>query len=215
MAPVTLDFELQRDTFLAFTTPIAKMRVKEAETINSGLRSAILEKEGADDGQGRSAISGWRSQDELLTWPGDEVASLKESFQEAVNTMIAFTSRAQRFTGTMTLHGWASVCRRGDYLKPQSQPGYHWSGLYFVEPGTANPDNPHSGRLEFQDPRGSVDMIRMPGDPFGRPLSLAPEAGQILIFPSWLQYWANPYDGEGERVSVAFNARMSDFKVQE
>ena len=116
---MTLDFELQRDTYLAFTTPIAKMRVKEADAINPGLRGAILEKEAADGaGEGRSAISGWRSQDELLTWPGDEVASLKEAAQEAVNTMIAFTSRAPRFTGTMTLHAWACVCRRGDYYKP-------------------------------------------------------------------------------------------------
>lgn len=212
---MTLDFELQRDTYLAFTTPIAKMRVTEAASINPALRGAILEKEAADDGQGRSAISGWRSQDELLTWPGEEAATLKESIQEAVNTMIAFTSRTQRFTGTMTLHAWASVCRRGDYYRLQNQPGYHWSGIYFVDPGTPNPDNPHSGLLEFQDPRGGVDMIRMPGDPFGRPLSITPEAGQILIFPSWLHHWTNAYDGEGERIAIYFNARMGDFKKQE
>lgn len=212
---MTLDFELQRDTYLAFTTPVAKMRVQEAASINPALRQAILDKETAEAGQGPVNPAGWHSQDELLSWPGEEVAALKEAFQEAVNSMVAFTSQSKRFTGTLTLRAWANVCRRGNYRRPHSNPSFHWSGLYFVEAGASNPDNPHGGRLEFLDPRGSVDMLRMPGEPFGRPLSIVPETGQIVIFPSWLSYWANPYDAGGERIAICFNARMSDFKKQE
>jgi uncharacterized protein (TIGR02466 family) len=31
------------------------------------------------------------------------------------------------------------------------------------------------------------------------------EKQQVLLFPSWLNHWVNPYNGEGERITIAFN----------
>lgn len=209
---MALDFDLKRDTFLAFTTPIAKMRVPEAADINPAVRRAILEREAAEPGQSRSDLGGWHSRDDFLSWPQPEIAVLRDAFVEAVNAMVAFTARAQSFTGEQSLRASANVCRRGNYHKLHNHPTYHWSGVYYVEAGTPAAGNPHSATLEFQDPRGFVDMMDMPGTPFGRTLSVPPESGQIVIFPSWLHHWVNPYEGDGERISIAFNSRLSDFK---
>ena len=32
-----------------------------------------------------------------------------------------------------------------------------------------------------------------------------PKPGQVLLFPSWLHHYVNPFRGKGERISIAFN----------
>ena len=34
----------------------------------------------------------------------------------------------------------------------------------------------------------------------------------MVVWPSWLLHWVNPYYGEGERISIAFNARIEPAK---
>ncbi len=67
-------------------------------------------------------------------------------------------------------------------------------------------DLPLSGLLEFLDPRPLVEMVLAPGHPFGRPLRIQPEAGLMVVFPSWLYHLVHPYTGDGARISIAFNA---------
>jgi predicted 2-oxoglutarate/Fe(II)-dependent dioxygenase YbiX len=31
------------------------------------------------------------------------------------------------------------------------------------------------------------------------------EAGQLVIFPSWVMHDVKPFEGEGERITIAFN----------
>jgi len=40
------------------------------------------------------------------------------------------------------------------------------------------------------------------------PRSLRLEPGQLVLFPSWLLHEVLPFEGEGERITVAFNARF-------
>jgi predicted 2-oxoglutarate/Fe(II)-dependent dioxygenase YbiX len=43
-------------------------------------------------------------------------------------------------------------------------------------------------------------------------MSLRLAAGDLVIFPSWLLHHVQPFEGEGHRITVAFNAR---FRFQE
>jgi hypothetical protein len=36
-------------------------------------------------------------------------------------------------------------------------------------------------------------------------LLITPEAGKIVVFPSWLQHFVHPNAGDTDRVAVAFN----------
>jgi hypothetical protein len=48
-------------------------------------------------------------------------------------------------------------------------------------------------------------MVPTPGSPFGQRAVVRAEAGTMVVFPSWLYHFVNPFYGDGTRVSVAFN----------
>ena len=39
--------------------------------------------------------------------------------------------------------------------------------------------------------------------------SYLPSAGSLVIFPSYVTHAVNPFRGPGERISIAFNARLT------
>jgi hypothetical protein len=36
------------------------------------------------------------------------------------------------------------------------------------------------------------------------------EAGMMVLFPSWLYHFVNPFFGDGERISIAFNIQWQE-----
>ncbi len=81
--------------------------------------------------------------------------------------------------------------------------------MYYVDAGTITADRPLSGVLEFIDPRAGVEAVTAPGDPYGEPMRVRPQAGLIVIFPSWLYHWVHPYAGHTPRIAVSFNVTRS------
>ena len=53
-------------------------------------------------------------------------------------------------------------------------------------------------------------MFRSPGQIDN--LSIAPQAGDLLLFPSWLYHSVNPFSIETTRISIAFNGRIDGFR---
>lgn len=203
-----IDFEPRRDLSLSFATPIARMRVRNAAAINPGLRDAILEQEAAGPTAGRSNVGGWHSADDLLDWPGEDFATLKGAVRDAVLAMTKLTLGGKPFEGRMKLTAWANVLRHGGYNQPHTHPHNHWSGIYFVDAGQPDPEWPSSGKIVMLDPRERVEMFKLPDDPYGLTAEFAAEAGLMVVWPSWLLHWVNPFYGKGVRISVAFNARL-------
>ncbi len=109
------------------------------------------------------------------------------------------------FEGALSLTAWATICRADAYHAPHSHPDSAWSGVYYVDAGAPSPDRPLSGVLEFLDPRAGVEAVTAPGDPYGEPVRVMPEAGLLVIFPSWLYHWVHPYAGHAPRIAVSFN----------
>ncbi len=210
---MSIAFEPGRDLSLSFATPIARMRVKEASEINPGVRKAILEKEATCQSALRSNIGGWHSSDDLLEWAGPDFKILKATIREAVVSMTKLTVGSKKFDGRLRLTAWANVLRHGGYNEPHTHPHNHWSGVYFVDAGRPDPDWPKSGKIELLDPRERVEMFKLPDDPYGLTAEFPAEAGAMIVWPSWLLHWVNPFYGEGERISIAFNARIDQIKT--
>jgi uncharacterized protein (TIGR02466 family) len=95
-----------------------------------------------------------------------------------------------------------------------NHPLYHWSAVFYVDMGEPDPANPLSGLIEFQDPRGPANMSGLLGAPFGSNYQVKPEAGEIILFPSWLYHWVHPYTGGGTRISTAWNIRMNAYWIE-
>jgi len=106
---------------------------------------------------------------------------------------------------------WFHVTRRGGFFDLHNHPNASWSGVYCVDPGEHDPNAKQSGLLNFLNPMIASGMYRdaavarMPL-PYGyQNATVALQAGQLVIFPSWVLHDVKPYEGPGERITVAFN----------
>ncbi len=199
----------------AFPTWIGQVRLPDAEAMNQGLRALILNEEAHSPSLGRSNIGGWHSRSDFLHRSDDNVAALTSWMIWALRRMISASTGEDAFKGTLSMTGWATVCRAGAYHAPHSHPDSAWSGVYYVDGGAENPDQPRSGMLEFLDPRAGAEAVSAPGDPYGEPFRVRAQAGLLVVFPSWLYHWVHPYTGETPRIAISFNAAVDAHAVDE
>lgn len=197
-----MDFEVTQ----AFPTLIGRMWIPDAHSMNQDLRALIIAEEARYASLGRSNIGGWHSRPDFLNQPDLAVSALNQWLIWALRRIITATAGPNTFDGTLSVSAWAAICRAGAYHAPHSHPDSAWSGVYYVDPGADTPDRPLSGVLEFLDPRAGVEAVTAPGDPYGEPFRVRPEAGLLVIFPSWLYHWVHPYAGATPRIAVSFNA---------
>ena len=193
-----------------FPTLIGQLQVPDSDTMNQELRELILAEETKHATLGRSNIGGWHSRPDFLNGSEASVRALTSWITWAVKNMVHASAGPGAFNGRISLAAWATTCRDGAYHAPHSHPDSAWSGVYYVDPGIGNPERPLSGVLEFLDPRAGVEAVSAPGDPYGEPVRIKPEAGLLVIFPSWLYHWVHPYTGETPRVAVSFNASLEN-----
>jgi uncharacterized protein (TIGR02466 family) len=200
---------MELDVTPAFPTLIGRLRVPDAEAMNLDLQALILAEEAEYLTLGRSNLGGWHSRTDFLNRPEPAVAALTTWVTYGVSRMVDATAGPGTFKGALSVSAWAAVCRAGAYHAPHSHPDSAWSGVYYVDPGTDNPDRPLSGVLEFIDPRSGVEAVTAPGDPYGEPVRIRPEGGLLVIFPSWLYHWVHPYAGRTPRIAISFNATLA------
>src|SRR5271156_1665512 len=199
----------------AFPTLIGRARLPDSEAMNHGLHALILDEEARYPSLGRSNIRGWHSRPDFLHRSDANVDALTSWIIWALRRMICATTGQDAFKGTLSINAWATVCRAGAYHAPHSHPDSAWSGVYYVDGGAENRDQPMSGMLEFLDPRAGAEAVSAPGDPYGEPFRVRPQAGLLVVFPSWLYHWVHPYGGETPRIAISFNATIRAHAVDE
>tara|TARA_B100000965_G_C19475586_1_gene706100 strand:+ start:403 stop:1041 length:639 start_codon:yes stop_codon:yes gene_type:complete len=76
-----------------------------------------------------------------------------------------------------------------------------FSGVYYLRVP------PKSGRIIFHDPRGLTINSMADARYFGTEpeVTIDPQPGMIVYFPSWLEHEVENNEGDSERVSIAFN----------
>jgi uncharacterized protein (TIGR02466 family) len=110
---------------------------------------------------------------------------------------------------------WFHVTRRGGFFGLHNHPNASWSGVYCVDPGRSDPGNEGSGLLSFVSPMLMSGMhqdaanikMKRPYASGVAQLTLVP--GQLVMFPSWVLHDVKPFEGEGERITIAFNCWFS------
>ena len=99
---------------------------------------------------------------------------------------------------------WANVYRNGDYCLPHSHCRTEASVVYQLTEGDYDELNPLGGRLSFADPR----IKSCCNEEQGRVTSaLLPDMvpGKMIIFPSQLMHYVNPYTGDSPRITLSWN----------
>ncbi len=152
---------------------------------------------------------------DFLTWPDEPVQAFRQTlfshvggFVKEVNNFSLEELQALKFD----FHCWFHITRSSGYFQPHNHANASWSCIYCVDPGDDLPDDSsHAGHVFFQDPRASAGMFIDPANRLlDRTLSFnairfRPRAGELIVFPSFLQHAVEPYEGERPRITVAAN----------
>jgi len=209
--------DLENGVRLAWPTPIFDKKFEDTEDLNRRLVEIIHEKEKKDVGNQKSVAGGWHSTEDLHSWDYPEIKTVVGYITEAVSeiTTVSAGVSADKFGADSTYTAWANILRGGGFHRNHTHPGCAWSGVYYVQSGSGDDDiieHENAGHIEFYDPRHGVEMMPVPGNPFGQRLTFPPEAGRLYCFPAWLRHMVNPYQGKSERVTIGFNVRVDKFE---
>ncbi|MGO9425661.1 MAG: putative 2OG-Fe(II) oxygenase [Steroidobacteraceae bacterium] len=203
-----------------FAVPFAFGRHPEHARLNEALRRFILaqEKKGAAAANPRPLTQRntalYESHFDLFR---DTDAAIQELKAFCWEQLLHVIGRLNRYD-LPALHRlqiyndcWFHVTRRGGFFGVHNHPNASWSGVYCVDPGQHDAGKRDSGLLSFINPMITSAMHMDAGIanmqlPYAYQVaSLALEAGQLVIFPSWVLHDVKPFEGEGERITVAFN----------
>lgn len=212
-----LDVQLKNGLTLAFPTPVLRIRIPDAEKVNGPLEKAILDRAKREDGADGPNVGGWRSRDDLLQWSdgAEAIRSVKTAINQAIArlTQLSLGPEGRSAQGEISAKAWANVCGPGEGIKPHIHPLSTWSGAYFVAGQAAVEGKPDSGVLELVDPRSRVTTLTTPGHPFGNNMRVSPTPGLLVVHPSWLTHFVNPYQGKKKRISIGFSVFVKGVKT--
>lgn len=195
-----------------FATPVIIATLPDAEQVNAELKRVILERARKDEGVQHSNLGGWQSSWNFETWGGPTAKQILDAAR-GLATRLTSDRAGKPVRIAWKTNVWANVNRRGHGNEFHTHPGAYWSGAYYVDDGGAGDDHALGGAFEIQDPRGVAPAMYAPllgfampgGQSAGASELIFPKSGQFLLFPAWLAHAVRPYEGAGERISVAFN----------
>jgi uncharacterized protein (TIGR02466 family) len=157
----------------------------------------------------RTNQGGWHYAFDLFELDEPVIGEFRNQMEQHVQAFLNhFRAAGSKKKDQFRLSGWINVNRAGDSNRLHSHPGCFLSATYYVKV----PPDMKGGEIFFRDPRGpAVAMYETPGIDLpwvgsGLGVPFAPAAGQLLLFPSWLEHRVESFEGTGERISIAFNA---------
>jgi hypothetical protein len=195
-----------------FATPVCVHYLPVAQDVNPEMRALILEKMQANGVNG-SRGQGWRSAGDYESWGGLHAQTLFRVLRELADGLTA-TRSGGRVNLDWKIAACAAVRQKGDYVETSARPGAFWSGVYVVDDGYAKSDDAAlGGELELGDPRGCLPAMMAPhlafripgGVSAGQTEIIRPQAGMILMHPSWQPRGERRYEGEVQRLTVEFD----------
>jgi len=157
----------------------------------------------------RTNFGGWHYAFDVFKLEEPVVREFHDQMKRHVQAFLNhFRTEDRRKTDPFRLEGWINVNRPGDYNVLHCHPGCFLSATYYVKV----PPDMRGGEIVFRDPRGpAVAMYETPGielpwvgNGMGLPFSV--RTSHLVMFPSWLEHRVEPFEGSGERISIAFNA---------
>lgn len=103
---------------------------------------------------------------------------------------------------------WCHITPRGGYHDAHTHPNSAWSGIYYIRAGESDIQT-KNGVNRFYNPNQVAysDISTRYQSELGS-IDIPAEDGTMIIFPSWILHSAMTYQGNIDRVIVAFNCRF-------
>jgi uncharacterized protein (TIGR02466 family) len=197
-----------------FTTPVLRETTSLTSEQLAEVRDYVLKLRDTAEGESKSNRGGWHSKGNLFSPEHTQFPAVREAVTSA---MFNYIGEVFGYRGEiqLALTGWTVVNRPGDYNVPHNHAANLLSGaLYVLVPGDLK-----SGSIVFQDPRLNLNAHETEGmrrvglrPPWmNTNINVPPIAGEILVFPSWLIHYVEPYespDPAALRIVISFNATV-------
>ncbi|MHA3770282.1 TIGR02466 family protein [Verrucomicrobiota bacterium sgz303538] len=198
-----------------FTTPILREPTDLTIEQLAEVRDYLLSVRRQTRGEDKSNRGGWHSSGNLFNPTEYRTFPI---LQEAVTqALFRYIGDVFNYRGEiqLSLTGWTVINRRGDYNAPHNHAANLLSGAFYI----TVPPEMRGGEIVFQDPRLNLNahetsaMRQLGIKPLwmSTQVNVAPAAGDILVFPSWLMHYVEPFqsdDPEAVRIVVSFNATV-------
>lgn len=183
-----------------FAVPIWTRRVVGHEAVNREIM-ALLPALMREDGIKRSNEGGWHSQSAMHH--DERLAGIRRVIGNACAQCAASIGFDFSRFNLSFQEMWLNANGPGHTNKAHLHPGSFLSGAYYV----AVPEG--SGNIEFHDPVHARVMATYPGrDASGHAAQIlqhTSRAGDLVIFPGWLQHSVQRNESDALRVTVSFN----------
>ena len=190
---------------LFFSTPVWTSKIDNYVNINEELLLYISSLKKIDPlGKKKSNIYGWHSNDFNL----NDVATknLITSLQPHINLSLKDMNWDLNKQEVKITNLWAIINHKGSFNQKHHHGNSDISAAYYV----AASEN--CGDIVFYDPR--------PAPTYRHPISsspnilnasinsIKPEAGLLVLFPSYVEHSVNPNQSDDERVVISFNITL-------
>jgi uncharacterized protein (TIGR02466 family) len=201
-----------------YPTTLLSRHVAGMEDTNRQLAALLaqMEREGENNATGTSTKGGFQTLENLLA--GDHhhanhpaLLTLKVHIAQAINDYVGLLVEQECNKPPARVMfqtwGWGVILRAGNWQGHHVHPNANISGVYYISAPPVTLDNDREeGKISFYDPRPRANMNQLLNQ-YTRHF-LAPVPGDIVVFPSWLEHSVAPFQGEGERICIAFNAKL-------
>jgi uncharacterized protein (TIGR02466 family) len=202
--------------FQQFPTTVLWRIYPDVQQLNAALGRLVrrLRDRGADGSAGSTTVGGFQTDNEFLKIADPAVDTLRSMVNASIQAFLSPYFAQDLITPPTHVEavqwGWAVLMKRDDYNMPHVHPNAHVSGVYYVEMPeivvAPNDVGTPGGSLVFYDPRGSTEMYQLENHRAQQ--HIIPTPGSMIVFPSYYRHAVFPYRAKGERLSIAFNARL-------
>jgi uncharacterized protein (TIGR02466 family) len=202
----------------AFAVPICHTRLESCEKLNRELEQLFLARETPEYQNAAPSHNPqaemFESRYDLFTWPERCIQELRRFMLESVfRVAMAASGTAREEFSRLHLnnHTWFHITRNTGFFVSHNHALASWSAVYCVKGGLDSAGKSRGGLLRLFDTRTGADAFLDPANqrmrqPFAvGNLDLQLQAGQLVVFPSYLFHEVTPYYGTDVRITVASN----------
>lgn len=132
---------------------------------------------------------------------------IEQQCQEYIDRLMQINSRSELLqVKPMLVSAWTIKQEPGHYQTLHAHEAHISGNIYIETPSLKENSMNTDGCLEFKLP-----MVKTPGRfIFTDTWRVTPEVGKMVIFPSYLPHTVYPWQGEGNRISLAWDVKLVD-----